>query len=599
MRRNSFGLALVARRPHGRAGRRRAPSPRRPRRPPPAAPAAPPRPSTRSPPRRRSTRCTPAATPSTPRWPRPACSASSSRSRAASAAAASWSSAPPGGKVTTIDGRETAPAPCGRTRSSRTATPAGVRRCPLQRPLGRRARHAVARGTRRCASTASISLAQALQPGIRAARAASRSTRRSSTGRSGKSTTSTTSRRPRRSTWTPTARRATSARRCATPTWPRPTSGSPSSAAQGLLRRRRRQRDGRRGARSADRPDADHTWRKGLMTTRRPQALRRRWSGRRAGRVPRPERLRHGAAVQRRHDRRRGAEHPQRLRLRGAKRAQALQRYLEASRYSFADRGALSRRPGLLRGAGRGPAVSTSFAAERRALITDRAANAPSRPATRTTTRASDRAGRRDGLDLAPEPVDDPPHRGGPQGNDGVLHVHDRVHGRQRHRGAGLRVPAQQRADGLRLRLPEPSEPRRGRQAPAQLDGADDGRGRAASRGWRSARRAARRSRAPCCRRSSTGSTSRSRSPTRSRSRARSSATRASTQAEQVVHRLAARARTSWRWATSSSRPTTPRRRRHPEIGATTAVEFRGGDRFTAAAEPQRRGIGSAGVVRE
>ena len=36
-----------------------------------------------------------------------------------------------------------------------------------------------------------------------------------------------------------------------------------------------------------------------------------------------------------------------------------------------------------------------------------------------------------------------------------------------------------------------------------------------------------------------------------------------------------------------------------PEIGATTAVEFRAGHRFTAAAEPQRRGTGSAGVVRE
>ena len=35
-----------------------------------------------------------------------------------------------------------------------------------------------------------------------------------------------------------------------------------------------------------------------------------------------------------------------------------------------------------------------------------------------------------------------------------------------------------------------------------------------------------------------------------------------------------------------------------PEIGAATGVEFRSGKRFTAAAEPARRGGGSAGVVR-
>jgi len=35
-----------------------------------------------------------------------------------------------------------------------------------------------------------------------------------------------------------------------------------------------------------------------------------------------------------------------------------------------------------------------------------------------------------------------------------------------------------------------------------------------------------------------------------------------------------------------------------PEIGAATAVEFRSGKRFVAAAEPARRGGGSAGVVR-
>jgi len=34
------------------------------------------------------------------------------------------------------------------------------------------------------------------------------------------------------------------------------------------------------------------------------------------------------------------------------------------------------------------------------------------------------------------------------------------------------------------------------------------------------------------------------------------------------------------------------------EIGAATGIEFLGGGRMLAAAEPQRRGGGSAGVVR-
>ena len=69
---------------------------------------------------------------------------------------------------------------------------------------------------------------------------------------------------------------------------------------------------------------------------------------------------------------------------------------------------------------------------------------------------------------------DDAPDDLGQLGERGLVHVHDRVDGRRGPRCPRLRVPAQQRADGLQLRLNDPSEPRRGRQAAAQLDGADD-----------------------------------------------------------------------------------------------------------------------------
>ena len=59
----------------------------------------------------------------------------------------------------------------------------------------------------------------------------------------------------------------------------------------------------------------------------------------------------------------------------GADRAQALHRFLEASRYSFADRGAYLADPAYFDVPLSG-LLSDSFAAERRALITDQAADA-------------------------------------------------------------------------------------------------------------------------------------------------------------------------------------------------------------------------------
>ena len=86
------------------------PQPPRPGRRPPSAPAALPRPSTTLATQAAVDTLRQAGTPSTRRLSRPASSASPSRSRRASAAAASWSSATTNGKVTTIDGREKAPA---------------------------------------------------------------------------------------------------------------------------------------------------------------------------------------------------------------------------------------------------------------------------------------------------------------------------------------------------------------------------------------------------------------------------------------------------------------------------------------------------------
>src|SRR5215207_9923947 len=96
--------------------------------------------------------------------------------------------------------------------------------------------------------------------------------------------------------------------------------------------------------------------------------------------------------------------------------------------------------------------------------------------------------GQRDGE--PPTPVDHAPGRLRQPGQRRVVHVHDRVHRRERNRLAGLRLPHEQRADRLQLRLDDAPEPRRRRQAPAQLDEPDDpDEGRRAVRRGRVARR--------------------------------------------------------------------------------------------------------------
>ena len=78
--------------------------------------------------------------------------------------------------------------------------------------------------------------------------------------------------------------------------------------------------------------------------------------------------------------------------------------------------------------------------------------------------------------------LDDEPDRDRPLGQRRRLHVHDRADRRQRHGRAGLRLPAQQRADRLQPRQRTGTspggvsrrQPGRGRQAPALVDRADD-----------------------------------------------------------------------------------------------------------------------------
>ena len=88
-------------------------------------------------------------------------------------------------------------------------------------------------------------------------------------------------------------------------------------------------------------PTPNHVWRPGVDDHAGRERLRRARAPADARRLPRPRRLRHGAALERRLDRRRGAEHPRGLRPRRRCRAtQAFHYFLEASRYSFADRNA-------------------------------------------------------------------------------------------------------------------------------------------------------------------------------------------------------------------------------------------------------------------
>ncbi len=209
-------------------------------------------------------------------------------------------------------------------------------------------------------------------------------------------------------------------------------------------------------------------------------------------------RLRDGTAVERRPDDRRGAEHPRGLRperdaARG-RRCTTCSRHRAwrsptAARTSPTADFFVVPRIGLL---------SKGFAATRRAAHRRRRRHEPRgagdpyafEAAARAPVEAavtSTRAGTTTHITVADR-----------RRRRRLLHVHDRVHRRRRPRRPRLRVPAQQRADGLQLHLANAPQPRPGRQAAAQLDGARRSSCATAGRGSASARPAGRRSSRRC-----------------------------------------------------------------------------------------------------
>ena len=466
---SAASLSIFAARRH-RDGGDRAFRARRPR----PARAAPPRPSRRSRPKQRSTLSAAAATPSTPRSPPPRCLASPSRSRAASAAAASSCSGPPA-------------AP---SRRSTTARP---------RPAAMRADSFWENGAplavqRRPASAACRSASPARSPAGRTRSTAterSRSRRRCSP-RSGSRASGFLIDQtffdqtqgnvdffddvPASAGALPRPRRDAEGRRHRLPQ-PGPRArlrADRASRREGLLPRCDRGRARRDGAEPTSAPTANHVWRPGLMTMRdlhtyaAPERAPTRVS------LPRPRRLRDGPAFERRLDRRRGAQHPRGLPTRDAMtRERQLHLFLEASRYAFADRGAYLGDADFVRVPLRG-LLSDGFAATRRALITENAAARRRRARRSLAVRRRRRNAARWSV-LRPEGLSTT-HLSVSDSSGNVVSYTFTIESTG---GAGLVVPGwgfllNNELTDFDFSLLQPPEQRRGRKAPAQLDGAHD-----------------------------------------------------------------------------------------------------------------------------
>jgi len=134
-------------------------------------------------------------------------------------------------------------------------------------------------------------------------------------------------------------------------------------------------------------------------------------------------------------------------------RADYLHHYIEASRLAFADRNAYVGDPEFVEVPVTG-LLSKEYAAERRKALSAQPVSVP---------RGSEHhpAGGAAAADAEPggvaalgagraQPGDDAHQHHGQAGQHRGVHVHDRGGGRQRHRGAGVRLLAEQRADGLR-----------------------------------------------------------------------------------------------------------------------------------------------------
>ena len=409
--------------------------------------------------------------------------------------------------MTTIDGRETAPAAMrpdsvlGERRAApvqrRAATAASPSACPGRSRPGTRRSSATARSRSRRRSRR--------RSGSRAT--ASSSTRPSSTRPRATSTGSTTSRPPRRSSSTRTGRRSDVGTVFRNPDLARAYERIAHLGAKGFYRGAIADALVETVQHPLVAPTANHVWRPGVMTMRdlhtyeAPERAPTRVGYRGLDVYGMGPPSSGGSTVGEALNILEG--YP----LATMTREAALHLFLEASRFSFADRGAYLADPAYFDVPLRG-LLSDGFAATRRALITATAATSPVAPgdpypfngrraASVQASASETRARSTTHLSV-----------GRPLGQRRLVHVHDRVDRRRRPRRPRLGLPAQQRADGLRLRLADAPEPRRGRQAAAQLDGADDrapGR-RAAARGRLA--RAARRSSRPSSRSWSTGSIS-------------------------------------------------------------------------------------------
>ena len=263
----------------------------------------------------------------------------------------------PSGKVTTLDGRETAPAAMTPTSFYRERRAAGVRPGALQRALRRRARHARHVGAR--AEEVRHHHARRGAPARPEGRAR-RLQGRPDLLQPGRRGQDLLRRRPVDGEDLPRRRRHAEGPRHDDH---QPRHGQdlrdhrPRGRQARLLPRRRRRGDGRGGRRPADRRRRRPHVAQGLHDRARPQGLQ--GDRAQAGRLllPRPGRLRHGPAVQRRQHGRRGAEHPRRLRARRLVEDRGLPPHARGVALRVRRPQRLPGRPGVLRRPARRPDV--------------------------------------------------------------------------------------------------------------------------------------------------------------------------------------------------------------------------------------------------
>ena len=369
----------------------------------------------------------------------------------------------PDGKVTTIDGRETAPAAMEPTLVLRRRRAARLRRRPLQRPLGRHARHGRHLGAAPSTATGASRSAELLERGDRGSRGRASGWTRCSPRRS-TDQPRLLRRRPGDGEDLPRPRRQPPRRRLDAP---EPGHGAGLRAdrqagSAGLLPRADRRGDGEDRSGAAARSTTPTTSSApGCITTKD------------IGRLPRPRSAPPTKVGYRgldvygmRPPSSGGSTVGEALNILegyeplGTDRPQILHRFLEASRYAYADRGAYLADPDF-------------FDVPLEGLLSDslrgRAASADHRPggaARQGGARESRRERRRRRSPSAESEGTSTTHLtvADSQGHGRLLHVHDRVDGRQRAGGPRVGLPAQQRAHRLRHRRPDrrPTPPRAG-----------------------------------------------------------------------------------------------------------------------------------------